>query len=241
MLVALKALNDNYIWVYGDKSHSLLVIDPAESSPVLDFFQQHSEYRLEAILLTHNHYDHIDGVSELRQHYPQVPVYAPAEVANVNPSLVTQIVTAGKLNTPHYQIDILETGGHTAGHLSYLVNQHLFCGDTLFSAGCGRVFTQDYGQMFTSLQRLKQLPDTTIVCPAHEYTLANLAFAKTLISQGDTFQTAVSQHQQWAEKKRQQDLPTLPVLLGKEQQINPFLRAKDLSEFIQLRQAKDRF
>lgn len=241
MLTALTALNDNYIWVYSDDSKKLLVIDPAEAAPVLTFLQQHSEYQLTAILLTHNHYDHIDGVAELRQHYPQVPVYGPREIESANKGLLTEIVEVGQLNISHYQIDIFATGGHTAGHLSYLINGHLFCGDTLFSAGCGRVFTQDYAQMFNSLQSLKQLPTSTIVCPAHEYTLSNLAFARTVNLQDEVFQTVVKQHQQWATQKRQSGEATLPVTLAIELQINPFLKAKDLAEFIQLRQAKDHF
>ncbi|AWX15073.1 hydroxyacylglutathione hydrolase [Mergibacter septicus] len=241
MLTVLNALNDNYIWLYSDNRKDLLVVDPTVAAPVLTFLQQHSEYQLTAILLTHNHYDHIDGVAELRLHYPQVPVYGPQEIENVQQGLLTQIIEVGRLNIGHYNIEILSTGGHTAGHLSYLINSHLFCGDTLFSAGCGRVFTQDYAQMFNSLQTLKKLPTTTIICPAHEYTLSNLAFARTVDLEDEGFQTAVKQHQQWAIQKRQAGEATLPVTLAGELQINPFLRAKNLAEFIQLRQAKDQF
>lgn len=121
--------------------------------------------------------------------------------------------------------------------MSYVVDGHLFCGDTLFSAGCGRVFTGDYAQMYDSLQRLKSLPDDTLVCCGHEYTLANLAFAEQVLTE----KSAVENQLKIVRALRAEDQPSLPTTLALEKQINPFLQAKTLEEFIRLRKAKDHF
>lgn len=245
MLVALNALQDNYIWLYANEQHKLtnknllplLVIDPTEAAPVLNFLQQHPACSIEAILLTHNHHDHIGGVAELRQHYPHLQVYGPKELAH----LQINVVDVGELITEHYHIQVLATGGHTAGHISFLVDNHLFCGDTLFSAGCGRVFTGDYKMMFESLQRLRQLPAQTVVCPAHEYTLSNLKFVQNNLAglALNVDKSAVEQQQVWVEQQSKNNLPSLPTTLRLEKQINPFLMADNLAQFTLLRQAKD--
>lgn len=231
LLKAIPALSDNYIWCYSRDNQHALIVDPSEAEVVENFLQQH-QLKIEAILITHNHNDHTGGVAELRKYYPFAPIYAPAEVGN----LATHIVSAGMQHTPYYSIRILETGGHTAGHLSYLVDNHLFCGDTLFSLGCGRVFTEDYQQMFASLQKIKQLPDDTIICAAHEYTLSNLRFAQT-VENSD----ALQDYAQQIEKLRREQKPTLPTTLALEKALNPFLRCKNVEEFIALREAKDKF
>ncbi|MFC0308448.1 hydroxyacylglutathione hydrolase [Gallibacterium trehalosifermentans] len=232
MLIAIPALNDNYIWCYSRDNVHALLIDPAEVAPVEAFLAK-SSLTLEAILITHNHADHTGGVAQLRKAYPHVPVYAPAEVDS---HLVTHKVEEGIYHTAHYSLNILATEGHTAGHISYVVDNHLFCGDTLFSLGCGRVFTGDYAQMFTSLEKLKQLPDETIVCPAHEYTLSNLRFAQSIEHSAElaTYATKI-------EALRQQQQPTVPTTLGVEKALNPFLRCQNVAQFTALRQAKDRF
>ena len=144
---------------------------------------------------------------------------------------------SGVINTAHYHIEVLPSGGHTAGHVSYLVDGHLFCGDALFSAGCGRVFTGNFAQMFQSMQRFNQLPDETVVCPAHEYTLGNLAFAETVLAD----KSAVKNQRVLVERYRAEGKPSLPTTIGLEKQINPFLQAKNLNEFTQWRLAKDKF
>jgi len=137
----------------------------------------------------------------------------------------------------NYHIEVLPSGGHTAGHVSYLVDGHLFCGDALFSAGCGRVFTGNFAQMFESMQRFNQLPNETVVCPAHEYTLGNLAFAETVLAD----KSAVKNQRVLVERYRAEGKPSLPTTIGLEKQINPFLQAKNLDEFTQWRLAKDKF
>lgn len=236
MLVALPALNDNYIWLYGRENLPVIVIDPAESAPVIDYIDQHN-LTIEAILLTHMHDDHVGGVAQLKQQYPQVNIYGPTETASKG---ATIILDQGSIDTTNYHIEVIPTGGHTENHISFVVDGHLFCGDTIFSAGCGRVFTGDYQQMFQSLQRLNQLPADTIVCPAHEYTLSNLKFAAH-VAKTTAQKSAVQNYQEIVTQLRTQHKPSLPTTLNFERQINPFLQCQNLAEFIQLRQQKDHF
>ncbi|WP_454894888.1 hydroxyacylglutathione hydrolase C-terminal domain-containing protein, partial [Aggregatibacter kilianii] len=150
---------------------------------------------------------------------------------------LTQVINEGDLITEHYQIQVLPSGGHTAQHVSHWVDGHLFCGDALFSAGCGRVFTGDYAQMFATMQRFAALPEDTIVCPGHEYTLSNLAFVQNVWAN----KSAVENHRVLVAQLRAENKPSLPTTIGLEKQINPFLTATNLAQFTQLRQAKDKF
>lgn len=232
MLIPLPALNDNYIWLYAKPNDKILIIDPAESAPVLSYLREHN-LQPQAILLTHGHHDHIGGVAELLQHYPNLPVFGSSETAN----LATAVVDEGELSCGNYTLQVIPTAGHTAKHISFVLDGILFCGDTIFSAGCGRVFTGDYAAMFDGIQRLKALPDETRVCAAHEYTLSNLRFALTVVKD----QSAVQSQIEKVERLRQANQPSLPTTLGLERQINPFLQAETLQQFIELRQAKDHF
>lgn len=137
MLVPIPALDDNYIWLYARENLPVIVIDIAESAPLLAYLQQH-QLEVEAVLLTHKHQDHVGGLAEFKRHYSNVPVFGPQETADLG---ATQIINEGEIRTTHYQIQVLPSGGHTENHVSFVVDGHLFCGDTLFSGGCGRVFT----------------------------------------------------------------------------------------------------
>ena len=218
MLVPIPALNDNYIWLYRRENFPVIVIDIPEITCLIPYLES-NKLGVEAVLLTHNHDDHVQGVAEFKQYYPNVPVFGPTECANKG---ATNIVDTGVINTAHYHIEVLPSGGHTAGHVSYLVDGHLFCGDA---------------QMFESMQRFNQLPDETVVCPAHEYTLGNLAFAETILVD----KSAVENQRVLVERYRAEGKPSLPTTIGLEKQINPFLQAKNLDEFTQWRLAKDKF
>ncbi|HBO38058.1 MAG TPA: hydroxyacylglutathione hydrolase [Pasteurellaceae bacterium] len=233
MLIPIPALNDNYIWLYARENLPVIVFDISETKRILPFLQQH-QLQPEAVLLTHNHNDHVAGVTEFKQAYPNISVFGPSETEDKG---ISEIVNQGEIITPHYRIQVIPTGGHTINHVSYVVDGHLFCGDCLFSAGCGRVFTGDYAQMYDSLQRLKSLPDATVICPGHEYTLSNLIFAETVLKD----KSAVENQLEIVKTLRAENKPSLPTTLGLEKVINPFLQAENLDEFIRLRKAKDSF
>lgn len=232
-IIPIPALADNYIWAVIQEQ-DLIIVDPSEAQPVLDFIAKNS-LNLTAILLTHNHHDHTDGVPEILAHYPNLPVYGPAEVAEFANIIVTP---EEKFELFGYEVKVIESAGHTAGHISYLFGyDYLFCGDSLFSGGCGRTFTGNYQAQFEALQRFKALPNEVKVYAAHEYTQSNLKFAAAVLPPS----CALSEYQDYVELLRAQQKPTLPSTIGLEMQINPFMQAVDLAQFIALRQHKDRF
>lgn len=229
----IPALSDNYIWLIqkGDKA---IIIDPAEDQKVLDWLQREHLSPV-AILLTHNHADHTDGVEGIKWAYPDLPVYGSVEVAEFADHIVQD---DDRFELLGHQFVVIKSAGHTAEHISYLMDMaHLFCGDSLFSGGCGRVFTGGYQAQFEALQRFKQLPDSVKVYAGHEYTLTNLKFAETVLPPSCAF----FEHQELAQMKREQGKPTLPSTIGIEMQINPFLQAESLDEFIRLRKLRDNF
>ncbi|BFU61248.1 hydroxyacylglutathione hydrolase [Rodentibacter abscessus] len=233
MLVALPALNDNYIWLYQRENFPLIIVDLPETDKLFAWLDNHN-LLIEAVLLTHEHHDHTQGVAVFKARYPNVPIYGSQECAEKG---ATHIVNEGDIITPNYHIQVIPTGGHTAQHVSFLLDNHLFCGDALFSAGCGRVFTGNYEQMFEGLQRLNVLPDETLICSGHEYTLSNLDFAETVVID----KSAVKNHRVLVESLLEKGKPSLPSTLKLEKRINPFLQAKDLEIFTALRKAKDIF
>lgn len=231
-ITPLPALADNYIWVLAQQGRSI-VVDPAESA-VVEAFLAKQQLELAAIWLTHNHQDHTAGVAGLVAHRPNLPVYGNAEVADFR----NQAIDAGEqFVCEGLKVEVLNSAGHTAGHISFLVeNQHLFCGDSLFSGGCGRVFTGDYAAQFDTLQRFKTLSNEVIVYPAHEYTQANLNFAAKVMP-------ASCELLEWQERVdilRRENRPSLPTTIGREKQINPFLKAVNLDAFIALRKQRDK-
>lgn len=232
-IIPIPALQDNYIWLI-QQGENAIVVDPAESAPVLDFLAKHS-LNLTACLLTHNHQDHVGGVNALKMVYPNLKVYGSPECAE----WATVIVQPEEhLELFGYDVRIIESAGHTAQHISYLFgNEYLFCGDALFSGGCGRVFTGDYQAQFEALQRFKALPTFVEIFPAHEYTVSNLKFAETVMPPS----CALFEAQERAEILRARHQPTLPTTLEQELRINPFLQAVDLAEFVAMRQKKDQF
>lgn len=215
----IKALVDNYIWAIHDSRHTIIV-DPGEAKPVLEYLQK-NHLELDAILLTHHHWDHTNGIQELLQHFPSVPVYG-SKTDGV-PSVTQWVKEGDEIHFPNFpsSIRVMDIPGHTLGHLAFLYEEALFCGDTLFSCGCGRIFEGTASQMQHSLQKIAALPPKTNIYCGHEYTLANIAFAQML----DPSNMALENRRKQVEDLRSQGLPSLPVSLELELETNPFLRA----------------
>lgn len=217
-VVALNAFKDNYIWCILDNERKVFdCVDPGDAKPVMDFIAS-AGMTLRNILLTHHHNDHIGGVGELIKAFPNVMVYGP-EDARI--PYVTKTVKAQEALTLNNQIyQVLSNPGHTSSHISYYEPEKgwLFCGDTLFSAGCGRVFDGTLEQLHASLLLFKQLPSSTLVFCAHEYTRQNMAFALTV-------EPTNSKLQECAKKLNEpSELRSIPSTMDIECQINPFLR-----------------
>jgi len=217
-IFAIPAFSDNYIWCVHDTKHAI-VVDPGDAAPVLRTLEE-KQLTLTSILITHHHHDHTGGVKELVEAYPDVIVYGPK-----NPLIlgVGHRLSEGdslKLHNPELDLKILETPGHTMDHIVFYNQELMFCGDTLFSAGCGRMFEGTPKVFYHSLQKLAQLPEQTKVYCTHEYTLANLAFAMHV----DPENSALQDYQSWASTQRENDKITLPSNIAEQKQINPFLR-----------------
>ena len=212
-ITPVQALNDNYIWMIQDGNHAACV-DPSDATPVLIFLVR-NRLMLAQTWVTHLHYDHIGGVQSLKNGFMESPVYGEADI-----DVATHTVTAGtQFPFGDGLVTVWATPGHTDRHVSYLLENaeglHVFCGDTLFSAGCGRVFTGTIEELYDSFQRFNQLPEETLFYPAHEYTASNLRFAEFIEPENPDIQAAL---------RAAEDTPTLPVTLAHERKINPFLR-----------------
>lgn len=212
----LRAFKDNYIWLgVEDESRSAFVVDPGDAKPVLNFLRE-KNIKLNAILITHKHTDHVGGIAALLEKFPDVPVYA-------NP--IEQVAHANAVKPWPAYFQVLDIPGHTRGHIAYVVSNNLFCGDTLFGAGCGRLFEGTAEMMLSSLKKLSALPDNTFVYCGHEYTKSNLQFALYL----EPNNTEVQQRMRATQEKLEQGLPTLPSTIGLEKKTNPFLRCHEPS------------
>ena len=223
-LTPLTAFADNYIWLL-EHQRQCLVVDPGDGQRVLQHLAQTPEVQLHTILVTHHHADHTGGVAALKD-ITRAVVYAPAreDVAHTDHA----VEGGNTLQLLGMPCAVLDVPGHTAGHVAYVVTPPaqapiLFCGDTLFSGGCGRLFEGTPAQMLDSLTRLAQLPDATQVCCAHEYTLSNLRFALAV----EPDNAALQQHVRHCQALRAQQLPTLPSRMDTERAINPFLRTHE--------------
>ena len=221
-IIPIPAFQDNYIWaIINHDTQKLCVVDPGDAQPVLDFMDTH-QLQLDTILITHHHHDHTGGVTSLaNQFHPRI--YGPN-----NPSInnIDTRLTDGsmiRLDTFNLDFQVLAVPGHTLDHIAYYSPGILFCGDTLFSAGCGRVFEGTYEQMLNSLDLLADLPDETLVYCAHEYTLANLTFSQAVESNNKF----ISKHISDVKILRKNNHPSLPSKLNLEKKVNPFLRVRE--------------
>jgi hydroxyacylglutathione hydrolase len=220
ILFPVPAFSDNYIWVLHDGQRAL-VVDPGEADGVLAWLAQQGLV-LDTVLITHHHADHTGGVATLRE-ITGARVVGPA--FEPMPEPLERVRGGDSLRLLGMPWQVIDVAGHTAGHIAFYCPSVdgaplLFCGDTLFSGGCGRLFEGTPADMFDALGRLAALPDDTRVCCTHEYTLSNLRFACAV----DPDNAALSAYQDRCMALRAQDAPTLPSTLGLEKQINPFLR-----------------
>jgi hydroxyacylglutathione hydrolase len=217
-VVPLKAFNDNYIWC-GVNGDSCMVVDPGEAEPVLKYCKLNG-LTLTDILVTHHHWDHTNGLSELLNTFPHVNIYGPKndKIAHIT----VQLAEGDEIELSEFDVSfkVLEVPGHTLDHIAYYGELGLFCGDTLFSAGCGRLFEGTPQQMHQSLSKLSALPEQTPVYCTHEYTLANIKFAEQVEPNNEDLIT----YKGWAESQRVELKPTLPSTIGQQIAINPFLR-----------------
>jgi hydroxyacylglutathione hydrolase len=223
-LIALPAFTDNYIWMLHDTRRAV-VVDPGDAQVVFDALARMS-LQLEAILVTHHHADHTGGVAALRE-ATGAAVYGPAR--ETMPEPIRRLDQGDKVQVLGHTFEVIDVPGHTAGHIAYYCSSPLggtvpllFCGDTLFSGGCGRLFEGTPAQMLASLDTLAALPAATRVCCTHEYTLSNLRFARVV----EPNNAALAQYQADCIALRARGDITLPSSIALEQQINPFLRSR---------------
>ena len=226
----IKSFTDNYIWMIK-KNKDVVVVDPGDAIPVLNFLKE-KNLNLKSILITHKHADHIGGIEDLLKHYPKIKIYGPKNNFNFIYTIVNNDELL-KINELNIEFRVIATPGHTLDHVVFADQDHLFCGDTLFGCGCGKLFEGSYSQMHSSLKTLSKLPPSIKVYCAHEYTKKNIEFALT----------QDKDNQYLIDRKRNligKDI-TLPSTLGEELKTNPFLRSKDVTQFKELRQRKDNF
>ena len=245
---ALPLFEDNYAWLIHNHTHGW-IIDPGQAAPVVNLAKQ-LNITLAGMLITHRHWDHVGGINELSQQM-NIPVYGPA---NTHQGINKPLSEGSTLNLASMPLEVWHTPGHTSEHLSYFAPRQgwLFCGDTIFSAGCGRVKSSgNVVQLFHSIKRIRQLPEDTLLFCSHEYTLANLAFAATI----EPTNATIAQLHHKVTQLHQQGLPSLPTTLATELACNPFLRLQQaaviqhtklsapapLDVFTALRKEKDSF
>ncbi|MCE2571610.1 hydroxyacylglutathione hydrolase [Motilimonas eburnea] len=236
-VLPIPAFNDNYIWLIKSGPQAAILVDPGDGQSALAFLKQHN-FTLNAILLTHYHLDHGGGVAYLQQHLDHPiavygPKWQPTPVGKKAPQkrcpdTFIEVGDGDSIVINQLTFNINAVPGHTLEHINYVLQDevtHVFCGDSLFSGGCGRVFEGTMGQMYHSVSAYGNFPDDTQLYPAHEYTLSNLAFAHQVEPDNQHITDAIKQ----VAKLRQQGIPTLPVTVAHEKRINPFMRCEQAS------------
>lgn len=215
----LNAFNDNYIWLLVNNQKQCVAVDPGDANPVLDAIQEHN-LTLTDILVTHHHNDHIGGISALLERFPEINVFGPATKRFsmvTRPSLPNDVINlkAG------INLQVMDLAGHTIDHIGFFDEHNAFIGDTMFSAGCGRLFEGSAEQMNMALKRIVALGEQTQLYCAHEYTLANLEFARTVEADNQELENYYSE----VTELRAKNKPSIPTTVAQQIKINPFLRA----------------
>jgi hydroxyacylglutathione hydrolase len=230
-------LSDNYAWLLGDASGAVGILDPADPVPIIAAIEQ-AGGRLDLILLTHHHADHVAGTDAVRERFGARVVGAAADAHRL-PRLDQAVKEGDRVALGDAEALVIDTPGHTRGQINYYFAKGdvLLSGDTLFSLGCGRLIEGTAAEMFTSLRKLAALPGTTQVCCGHEYTESNARFALSVDPQNQALKDRAAE----AARQRAAGQPTVPSLLSGELAANPFLRAPNVQAFADLRASKDRF
>jgi len=232
IVAQFKCLDDNYGYlIHDEKSGETAAVD----TPCATTYQaelQKRNWKLSHIFNTHHHWDHTGGNNDLKSIYGELTILGPKVEENKIPSINVSLAQGDEITLGQNSIQILDVGGHTTGHIAYYFpNQNkVFCGDALFALGCGKMFEGTPQQFWTSLQRLRDLPDETTVYCAHEYTMGNAKFAKSV----EPNNLELMERVQEIESLRKQNLPTVPSNLGLEKRTNPFLRVDVSQKFVRM-------
>lgn len=215
----IKSLKDNYIWILI-KKNKCIIIDPGSYNPINYFLKKNNIIPI-GILITHHHQDHLNGVKKLKKKYNKIKIFGPNEIKKIEN--INFIKNKDNIKINNFSFSVFSTPGHTKKHVIYYLKPYLFCGDTLFSGGCGKIFEGTYRQMYNSIKLIKNFPKKTLICPAHEYTLKNMIFANSILPNDKNIKNYIKK----IKKKTLKNKSTLPSLIEKEKKINIFLRTED--------------